>query len=90
MAIWKVKNTPQRWKKPRKGEPDAIDVDIFKLIAEGHSVRCIADALTMADQSVEKRIHWCQANRWATFDRKLMTPAQRVVVIERERTIVGR
>jgi DNA-binding NarL/FixJ family response regulator len=93
MPIWKV-NTPRRYHasnmgRPVKHEPNAVYVAIFRMLGEGFSIQEISDRMCKAHSSIEKRIHWIQAKRWASYDGKLLTPAERVVMIEREREQIG-
>src|SRR5688500_4832419 len=85
MCLWKVKNAKAPCRFPKKDEPNAVDVAICRMLAGGMTVSEIADRMVKAHSSIEKRIHWLQAKRWATYDGRLLTPAERVVLIERER-----
>lgn len=57
------------------------------LLNDGLKVSEIAKHFGHADSSIEKRIHWCKAKRWATFDGRLLTAEERDRVIEREREL---
>jgi hypothetical protein len=89
MPVWRIKNTrPDTIKnmgRPVKHEPNAVDIAIFRMLDEGYSIVEISDRMLKSHSSIEKRIHWIQAKRWASYDGKLLTPAERVVMIERER-----
>jgi hypothetical protein len=70
-----------------KAEPDQRDHEIFTMLNAGKTIREIALHYGFADASIEKRIHWCKAKRWATFDGKLLDAGQRLSLIEVERKI---
>jgi hypothetical protein len=92
MVRWKVKSNKGKNYRPvnRKDGPDAVDRAIFRLLSEGRGTRAVADVFDMAEQTMARRINWCKAHRWATFDGRLLTPAERVVLIEQERQQFGR
>ena len=72
----------------QKRGPDATDRRIFQMIRARCSQRAIADELGMAKQSVEKRVHWLQAKRWATADGRMLNAEERDELIEFERQLI--
>lgn len=68
-----------------KTEPDQTDRSIMAMFADGFVLREIAAEFGFSHQSVERRIRWLQARRWATADSKMLTAQEREKLLDAER-----
>lgn len=75
--------------KQKKLSPDDIDLEILHHRKAGVTSHEIGKKLNMASQSVMKRLDLLRAERWLTYDYRLLTEEERGNLMNYESLMIG-